>query len=223
MPITQPTVAADAYSAALDPDQEDATPKVGTTIQSGMSALEALLKPETSSEYPTDFKFTESSQLIKFLQDEPFAVYEQHWIERPKGRKSFVCSANSENGCPLCDILGDKPRGKFAWNVLVLSGDTQSVQVLTAPPVLARQIVASHKDERKGPLTREFWEVSRMGMGRTTQYSFNFVRARDLAEDWKLDLDQVNALVANAVPYTAAQVVRESPRSELLEVARESE
>ena len=223
MTITQPTVAADAYSAALDPDQEDATPKVGTTVQSGMSALEALLKPESSNEYPTDFKFAPEAQLVKFLGDEPFAVYEQHWIERPKGRKSFVCNANSESGCPLCDILGDKPRGKFAWNVLVLSGDTQTVQVFTAPPVLARQIVAAHKDERKGPLSKEFWEVSRIGMGPTTQYSLNYVRGRDLAEEWKLDLDQVNALVANAVPYTAAQVVRESPRSELLEVARSVE
>jgi hypothetical protein len=123
------------------------------------------------------------------------------------------------DNCPLCDVLGDKPRGKFAFNVLVLSGETQGVQILTAPPSLARQIKKAHDDERKGPLDKEFWEISRLGMGPTTQYTLNFVRGRDLAEEWKLSSDAVNELVAAAVPFTA-EVIRETPRSEMLEVAR---
>jgi len=119
----------------------------------------------------------------------------------------------------MCDVLGDKPRGKFAFNVLVLSGETQGVQILTAPPVFARQIKKSHDDDRKGPLSKEFWEVSRSGMGPTTQYELNFVRGRDLMEEWKLDITSVQELVAAAVPYTA-EAIRETPRSEMLEVAR---
>ena len=213
MPITKPAVQAEDY---LEADSEDIQPKVGTTVQEGWDAAEALLKVETS-EFPTDFRFSDEPQLIKFLQDRPFATYEQHWIERPKGKKSFVCIGD---GCPLCEVLGDKPRGKFAFNVLVLTGDVQGVQVLTAPPSLARQIKKAHDDERKGPLDREFWEISRMGTGPTTQYTLNFVRGRDLAEEWKLSQDNVNELVANAVSFTAEDVVRETPRSELLEIAR---
>ena len=213
MPITKPAVEAADY---LEEDSADIQPTVGTTVQEGWDAAEALLKVETT-EFPTDFRFSDEPQLVKFLQDRPFATYEQHWIERPKGKKSFVCIGD---GCPLCEILGDKPRGKFAFNVLVLTGEVQGVQVLTAPPSLARQIKKAHDDERKGPLDREFWEISRMGTGPTTQYTLNFVRGRDLAEEWKLSQDTVNELVAKAEPFSAEDVVRETPRSELLEIAR---
>lgn len=213
MPITKPQVAADDY---LDEDTPEMPAKVGTTVQEGWGAAEALLNVETS-EFPTDFKFSDEPQLVKFLQDRPFATYEQHWIERPKGKKSFVCMGD---GCPLCDQLGDKPRGKFAFNVLVLNGEESKVQVLTAPPSLARQIKKAHDDERKGPIDKEFWEISRLGTGPQTQYTLNYVRGRDLAEEWKLNQEDVNALVANAEPFTASEVVRETPRTELLEIAR---
>lgn len=213
MPITQPSVNADTY---LEEDSENLQPKVGTTVQEGWDAADALLKSDTT-EFPTDFRFSEEPQLIKFLQDRPFATYEQHWIDRPKGKKSFVCLGD---GCPLCEILGDKPRGKFAFNVLVLSGDTNGVQVLTAPPSLARQIKKAHDDDRKGPIDKEFWEISRLGTGPQTQYTLNYVRGRDLAEEWKLSLDDVTGLVAGAEPFSADEVVRETPRSELLEIAR---
>jgi len=213
MPITKPQVGAEDY---LDEDTLEMPAKVGTTVQEGWEAAEALLTTETT-EFPTDFKFSEEPQLVKFLQDRPFATYEQHWIERPKGKKSFVCMGE---GCPLCEMLGDKPRGKFAFNVLVLSGEETKVQVLTAPPSLARQIKKAHDDERKGPIDKEFWEISRLGTGPQTQYTLNYVRGRDLAEEWKLNQEEVTALVADAEPFTADQVVRETPRSELLEIAR---
>jgi hypothetical protein len=212
MPITKPTIETDAY---LDEDSETATPKVGTTVQQGWDAFDAIaVRSET--EFATDFKFSEEPVLIKFLEDQPFAVYQQHWIERPKGKKSFVCIGDD---CPLCDILGDIPRGKFVFNVVVLSGPSQGVQIMTAPPTLARLIKKSNEDDRKGPLSKEFWEVSRMGTGPTTNFTLNFVRGRDLAEEWKLSTDAVQELVAAAVPFTA-EVIRETPRSEMLEVAR---
>lgn len=214
MPITKPAVNADSY--VLDEDSENATPKVGTTVQQGWDAADELLKSDTQTDFPSDFKFSEEPQLVKFLEDGPFRVYEQHWIERPKGKKSFV--ALDEND-PFTEILGSKPRPRFAFNVLVLSAEAPSVQILTAPPSLARQIKKAHDDERKGPLSKEFWEISRLGTGPTTQYTLNFVRGRDLAEEWKLSLDEVNELVANAVPFTA-DVIRETPRSEMLEIAR---
>lgn len=213
MPITKPAINAETY---LEEDSADIQPKVGTTVQEGWDAAEALLKVETT-EFPTDFRFSEEPQLVKFLQDRPFATYEQHWIERPKGKKSFVCIGD---GCPLCEVLGDKARGKFAFNVLVLGAGEPVVQVLTAPPSLARQIKKAHDDERKGPLDKEFWEISRLGTGPTTQYTLNFVRGRDLAEEWKLSQDTVTDAVATAVSFTADEVVRETPRSELLEIAR---
>ena len=212
MPITKPAVEAADY---LEPDSEDIQPKVGTTVQKGWDAVDDRMSTPVG-DFPTDFRFTEEPQLVKFLEDEPFAVYEQHWIERPKGKKSFVCIGDN---CPLCDVLGDKPRGKFAFNIVVISGDTTGVQILTAPPLLVRQLRKINEDDRKGPLSREFWEISRLGTGPTTSYNLNIVRGRDLEEEWKLSTDDVQGLVAAAVPFTA-EVIRETPRSEMLEVAR---
>lgn len=217
MPILKPTVETEEFADLFDEDSETVQPKIGTTVQSGWGAIEALTT-NSSTEFPADFKFSDEPQLIKFLESAPFVTYEQHWIDGAPKKKSFVCLGDN---CPLCDILGDKPRGKFAFNVLVLSGEhANSVQVLTASPALGRQLKKAHEDDRKGPLSREFWEISRMGTGPTTQYTLNYVRGRDLAEEWKLDLTDVLTSVKNAVPFTASQVVRESPRSELLEVAR---
>jgi hypothetical protein len=212
MTITKPAFQAADY---LETDSEDIQPKVGTTVQKGWDAVDDHMSTPVG-EFPTDFRFTEETQLIKFMEDEPFAVYEQHWIERPKGKKSFVCIGDN---CPLCDVLGDKPRGKFAFNIVVLQGDVTGVQILTAPPLLVRQLRKINEDDRKGPLSKEFWEVSRLGMGPTTSYNLNVVRGRDLEEEWKMTADDVEGLVAAAVPFTA-DVIRETPRSEMLEVAR---
>lgn len=212
MPITKPTIDAGAYTE----DSETLMPKVGTTVQEGWDAADALLKTDGDKDYPTDFKFTEEPQLVKFIQSGPFASYDQHWIERPKGKKSFVCL---QDDCPFCDIIGDKARGKFAFNILVLSGEEKKVQILTAPPTLYRQLRKAHEDDRKGPLSREFWAISRNGTGPQTTYTLDFVRARDLSEEWGLNTEEVNELVASAVPFTA-EVIRETPRSEMLEIAR---
>ena len=216
MPITKPAVATADY---LDEDSETIQPKVGTTVQKGSwAAVDSIVSatPASAGDYPTEFKFSEEPTLVKFMEDEPFAIYEQHWIERPKGKKSFVCLGD---GCPLCEILGDKPRGKFAFNVVVLSGDVQGRQILTAPPTLVRQLRKVNEDDRRGPLSREFWEISRMGTGPTTSYNLSYVKGRDLNEEWNLDPNSVQELVATAVPYTA-EVIKETPRSELLDIAR---
>ena len=212
MPITKPQQNAEDY---LETDSEDIKPKVGTTVQKGWDAVDSTIATPVG-DFPVDFRFTEEPVLVKFLEDEPFAVYEQHWIERPKGKKSFVCIGET---CPMCDILGDKPRGKFAFNIVVLSGDTQGLQILTAPPLLVRQLRKINEDDRKGPLSREFWEISRLGTGPTTSYTLNFVRGRDLNEEWSLEPNTVQELVAASTPYTG-EVIRETPRSEMLEVAR---
>ena len=183
MPITKPTdEVATSPANYLDEDSETAEPKIGTTVQQGWEAAEALLT-ETSGDFPTEFRFSEQPQLIKFLEDGPFRVYEQHWIERPTGKKSFVALAEND---PFTDILGSKPRSRFAFNVLVLTGEAQGVQILTAPPTLARLIKKSHEDERKGPLSKEFWEISRMGTGPTTNYTMEFVRETPRSEMLKI-------------------------------------
>lgn len=213
--VTQPTVDAETYLAE---DSVDATPKHGTTVQAGWEAAAKLLKPkEKSGAYATDFKFSDQPTLVRFLEDAPFYAYEQHWIDRTEGRRSFVCLGED---CPLCTIAGDKPRAKFAFNILVLSEEEPNVQVLTAPITLGRILQAKHEDTRLGPLTKHYWAISRIGTGRDTQYNVDRVRATDLAEEWELDADEIDGLTATAVKYDKSTVY-ESPRDELLALARQ--
>jgi hypothetical protein len=211
--INTPSVDAESYLAE---DTVTNTPKHGTTVQAGWGAASAYLKPKKDSQYATDFRFSEQTQLVRFLEDTPFAVYEQHWVDRTEGKRSFVCLGDE---CPLCTIAGDKPRPKFAFNIVVLSDGEPNVQILTAPPSFARQLQAANDDPRRGPLTKYYWAITRTGSGNTTQYTLDRVRSTDLAEDWELDAEPIEAFVKTAVSYDASTIYV-SPREELLELAR---
>jgi hypothetical protein len=213
--VNAPTVDASNYAdEEFAVDSPTAAPKHGTSVQAGWGAAESKLTTK-SSEYPNDFKFTKEPQLVRFLEDAPFAVYQQHWIER-EGKKSFVCL---EDECPLCIIAGDKPRGRFAFNVLVLSGEEQTVQILTAPPTFARMLRSANDDERRGPLTKHYWAISREGTGPQTTFNLERVRVTDLAEEWEMDAESVDVLAANAVKYDASTVYV-SPKDEMTTIAR---
>jgi hypothetical protein len=214
--INVPTAQVDDYDLdePLVEDAPEATPKHGTSVQAGWGAADALLKPK-GGDYPNDFRFSDAVQLVRFLDNEPFSVYQQHWLER-EGKKSFVCLGDD---CPLCDILGDKPRGKFAFNVLICTDEEPSVQILTAPPTFARQLRAANDDPRRGPLTKYYWAISRQGSGPQTAYTLDRVRATDLAEEWDLDAEALEEVAAGATRY-GAEAVYVTPRAELLEVAR---
>lgn len=209
--VNTPSVDAEYYVE----ENEDIPAKNGTTVQAGWDAADKMLKPKSSGDYPNDFKFSESSQLVRFLDNAPFASYRSHWIER-EGKKSFVCL---EDDCPLCHIAGDTPRGKFAFNVLLLSGEQPTVQILTAPPTLARQLKAANDDPRRGPLSKHYWSISRQGSGPQTTYTLDRVRADDLVEEWDLDPEDIAVAASKAVKYDIESVYV-TPRTELIQVAR---
>jgi hypothetical protein len=214
MTIQTPEV--DASSYFVD-DVVDAAPKHGTTIQAGWGAVTAQSKPKSNGDYPTDFKVAEEPRLVRFLQDEPFAVYKQHWVDRSEGRRSFVCTGAE---CPLCTIAGDTPRSRVAFNVLVVTDEEPNVQILTAAVTLARQLQAAHEDVRRGPLSKYYWAISRTGIGRETQYALDRSKSADLAEEWDLDSDALDAVAINAVSYDA-QAIFVSPHEEMVKVARQ--
>jgi hypothetical protein len=213
--VTQPTIDASSY---LEEDSIDAHPKHGTTVQAGWGAASKLLKSkEKSSGFPANFKFSEQPTLVRFLDDGPFHVYEEHWVDRTEGRRSFVALEEDD---PLTVIAGLKPRAKFAFNVLVLSDGEPTVQIMTAGITLARLLLAAHEDSKRGPLTKFYWTVSRLGMGRDTQYSIERVRPTDLAEEWELDPDEIEKIVSSSVKYDKSAIYM-SPREEMIEVARQ--
>jgi hypothetical protein len=224
MAISKPEV--DASNYFID-DNPTATPKHGTTVQSGWGAVAALAKPKREAgSYPTDFKVSETARLIRFLEDDPFAVYKQHWVQLPTDSgtmawRSYVCTGSDTPGqeCPLCAIAGDMPRSKAAFNVLVVSDEEPTVQILHAPVTLARQLQAAHEDPRRGPLSKYYWAISRLGVGRETQYTIERVRPTELTDEWELDAEELNAIANSAVKYDASAIYV-SPHEDMVQAAR---
>lgn len=197
-------------------EDEDERPARSSAVQSGWAA--AMKATESDKRYTNEFKFTDETQLVKFLTNEPFAVYSQHWIER-QGKRSFNCLSEDVKGCPLCDI-GDIPRAKVAFSVLNLSAEEPIVEMLITSPTLTRQLAGHDKDPKTGPLDRIFWALSRSGTGKKTVYNVFPVKARDLSEDYGLDQALVEKTVDRFEPLTDV-VISFSPRSELVDIARE--
>jgi hypothetical protein len=69
-------------------------------------------------------------------------------------------------------------------------------------------------------LSKYFWAISRQGTATTTQYIVERVKAMDLAEEWELDVEVVEAAIASSVKYDSS-VVFVSPQEELLKLARQ--
>ena len=190
------------------------TTSTSTAVQSGWDAAEKLVT--TQSEFPTEYKHSETFQLVRFIdQTGPFANYRQHFLkEKTEGRRSYVCIGDN---CPLCLKLGDKPETKRAFTIVNLTAKPYQRQMLIATPRLYKTLHAGEFSPQ-GPLTRNYWALSRTGVKQQTVYNLMSVKARDLAEDWGLNETEVEAAIANFKPFERSEI-REDSYAALLEIA----
>lgn len=145
-------------------------------------------------EFKVDYK---RRYLIRFLDDEPYATFGQHWLDdMPKGeRKSYICLGAD---CPLCDILGAdtdtkaKPLARF--NVVEFVEEKRDGETYMVPkhkfweigPGVA-QILEDYADDPKmSPLSDFYWQVSKSKSSKKgpTTYQITQVKERDLWDDW---------------------------------------
>jgi len=166
-------------------DAEDApAPSGARVIRRGWGAADAV--KHADSPFAQRLRLLDDPIVIKFLEDEPYASFRQHWIER-SGQKSFTCISDIDpKGCPLCDA-GSRPSTRFAFNVVLLSSDSEpSVKSYEVGPRVIDQLKNFHNDPRQGPLSKHYWAVSRSGKGATSATNHQLVKDRDL-EEWGLD------------------------------------
>ena len=199
-------------------DSEDASSLRSSAIQSGWeAALKAASSPQSSGGYVNDFRFSEDSQLVKFLDSEPIAIYAQHWIERA-GKRSWTCLGNAD--CPLCKI-GDKASRKISFSVANLSHpDGPVAEILTVSPKTMQILNRYHQDRTTGPLDRLFYSMSKTGSGPKTVFNILPVKARDLEEDWGLDPAETEAVIGGMEPLSS-KVISFHTAEQLEEIARE--
>ena len=165
-------------------------------------------------------KVSEESQVIKFIDDEPFAAWHQHWVERD-GQKSFVCIRDlEERGCPICE-LGNRPSQRIAFNVVLLSiGATPVLRSLEVGPRVVDQLRNLNKAPQTGPLAKHYWAISRTGKGATTSYNLQVIRERDLSE-WKLEALTEETIAKLSQDKYDSSIIKVPTYAELLAIASE--
>lgn len=165
-------------------DDDDDAPKPARTIKRGWGAADQI--KNSNSAYAQNLRVGENPIIIKFLEDEPYASYRQHWVER-QGQKSFTCIADlDERGCPLCEV-GNRPSTRFSFNVALYEDGEWVVKSYDVGPRVIDQLKNFHTDPRQGPLTKNYWAVSRTGKGTTSATNHQMVKERDLADEWRAE------------------------------------
>ena len=186
-----------------------------SVIQSGWEAADKASAP--AGGYPVEFKFNDGEfQVIKFLdQDGPFAIYKQHFLSQiTSGKRSFVSLGAND---PLCVKLGSKPEDKRAFTIAVITPSGVQRQMLIASPRLYKTL-HSAEFSPQGPLTKNYWAISRTGKMQQTVYNLNSIKPRDLLEDWGIDEKMAEDGVAAIQPFERS-VIKEHTWEELEEIA----
>lgn len=185
-------------------------------VKSGWGAAEEATKRK---EYTKEYTVTETPQLVKFLDEGgPYAVYSMHWLDGKSGQKSYVCIGE---GCPLCKLPNEDDRKvskRSAFSVVLIAEDgTATLTKLNASALLFRSLHAAEHSPA-GPLTKNYWSVSRRGSFQTLVFTVTPVKGRDLLEDYGIDEAKVLEQLATMSPFDASSVRRHS-REELEEIA----
>ena len=165
------------------------------------------------------FKIEEEDEeiIVKFLDEEPFAVFAQHWVSQAKGRKNFVCLGED---CPLCDV-GDDPRTMVAFNIVSFDDpDNPTLKVWYTGVRLAQKLEGLNSNHRTSPINRDdlYWAVTKSGTGTNTQYNLLPVTADNLGDITPLDEGELEEFMDSRYDIS---VIKLPSREELEELVEE--
>lgn len=172
-------------------------------LRRGWSAAEQVA--ESTSSYAQIFKPGPQMQIIKFLEDSPYAAIAQHWVSRmtEKGPKKLpstcLASLHPPRSCPLCEI-GDRPGSATLFNVAVISDD--GVPILRSWNVGVRpmqQIRNFHEDPKTGPITKGFYGITKAAASGSTINLSPIMSEASLENDYGVTPPDQSALDALGV------------------------
>lgn len=184
------------------PAPRAAKPATGSKlrVRRGWSAGEQVI--DSTSSFAQNFKPSEGTTVIKFLEDEPYASYSRHWVERVVGGKkqtrTYTCLDSVGQPCPLCEQLGDRPQAVSAFNIAIVGDDGEvSLKSWDVGVKIFRQLQTFHRDPKIGPLTKGFYGVTKSGRGQNSTTTVIPIKASMLLEDYDIQPpteDQFDAL-----------------------------
>lgn len=190
-------------------------------IHSGWTAGQKVM--DSSSDYAQILKLENNIQIIKFVEDQPYANYRRHWVDRmtAKGpqKRAYTCLETVGKNCPLCAI-GDRPQAVSAFNVVVVGDDGQVM--LKTWDVGARVfnvLKAYANDPKIGPLSKGYFAVNKTGVKQNTQINVIPVRESALSDDYEIT-PPTEAEIRAAGRYDSS-IIQIPKLSDLSEVAQE--
>ena len=213
------------HAAAAPESSEDVS--IPSQIRGGWT--EATKQAESASEYAQALRLESNLQIIKFLEDAPYASYKRHWIDRngPSGptKRAYVCYKTVDRSCPLCNV-GDKPQAVSAFNVALVGDDGQMLLKSWDVGVKLLNVIRGfNADPKIGPLTKGFFAVSKTGAGSgamrggTTQTNVIPVKASALLEDYGINVPDQDAL--DAIDTYDSSIIKLPKMSDMEEIAEE--
>ena len=179
----------------------------------------------STSSYAQTLKLEEKAQVIKFLEDTPYANFRRHWVERTtkdgKSIRAYGCPKTVGKECPLCEA-GDRPQAVSAFNIVIVGDDDNLVlKSWDVGPRLFAVLKGYANDPKIGPLTKGFFIASRTGKRGTTQHNVAPVSRTALEEDYDITPPSKDDLEKMAKDKYTPAIVEIAKAKDLRELAEE--
>lgn len=206
-------------------DDDDGEGSRGQTVSKANEGWDAWKKEAKSNFTNHDFKVDDDDAevIIKFLDDEPFHSYQQHWIQERNGKKGFLCLRDLHQDCPLCDAGHDERRALGAFNVVKMgeSGDVELMVWSAGSGIMSK--IEKKAQARTGPLSVHYYAVSKVkpssGKG-VARFEIELVREADL-KDYDIEPLTDKELDDFEDKKYAADYFKYPTKAELRSIARE--
>jgi hypothetical protein len=156
----------------------DPQERLTASVGSGWGTLKDQRAKRSGSAHRLQVK--DDEMLVHFLDDEPFAVYQQHWV----GQRSYACPGDK---CPLCDA-GYDTRTLALFNVVdVKSGGNMFWE---AGPNAAKAVIDASEKPISSPINKEdlYFAIQRNKQSNGFfAFTLTPIKKRDLLEDYGQD------------------------------------
>jgi len=181
-------------------------------------------KFNTEDQFKVPLSPKEDKALILFLEEKPFATYNEHGVGQGKGYRAYVCLSDD---CPFCE-LGDSPQYRAVFNVVVFDRKgNASVKYWTATPAPLDEIEEQAFDEFNGPLNKPgnyYVAYKKEQTNGFNKFFLNLVTEDQVREVYKFDPlsdDEIDDLAKDT--FEAKDVVRVKTRRELREAVQKDD
>ena len=222
-----PRVPDEDEEASSNGDEETPTPpkmQAGSArrLRPGWSAGQETM--DSTSTYAQSYRPGENIEVIKFLDDHPYASFRRHWIEGVNNEgarivRAWTCGLSFGDECPLCEV-GDKPQAVSSFNIAICGDDGEVTRKSWDVGARLFNVLKSYANDTKiAPLTKGFFLVNKSGKKGSTQYNVTPVKPSALEEDYDVPVPKKEAL--DALDRYDIDIVEVPPLKKLRELAAE--